>query len=152
MGFKIKPLQRLLNCFGVILKLGMCAECVRVLELWLLKLLRRASRHDKTYQDTWNYSAKNIWLLFANHMPQQFFLLNLHPWVVLPERHRTVSTQFYKYRAVILGLLHIHAIGVFKVSYLGKCNSGQLLDYSIQVFHIHVEVETDWWLASHYPK
>ena len=39
---------------------------------------------------------------------------------VTPKRYPTMSTQFSTYREVILGLLHEHAIGVFKLSGFGK--------------------------------
>ena len=42
------------------------------------------------------------------------------PGGVLPERYPTMSTRFSTYRGVILGLLHVHAIGVFKLSGFGK--------------------------------
>ena len=39
---------------------------------------------------------------------------------VLPERYPTMSNRFSTYRGVILSLLHVHAIGVFKLSWFGK--------------------------------
>ena len=61
------------------------------------------------------------------------------PGTVLPERYPTMGTRFSMYRGVILGLFHVHAMGVFKLSWFMQAQYGSILDCFIvwiRCFHI----------------
>ena len=54
------------------------------------------------------------------------------PGVVLSEKYPTMSTRFSTYRGVILGLFHIHVIGVSKQSRFWQVLKGSILTCSIK--------------------
>ena len=88
------------------------------------------------FQNTIPLNPTNF--MYISHTAAAWVLQQLMQWpggspgVVLQETYPTMSTRFSTYSGVILGLFHIHVIGVSKQSRFGQVQKGSILTCSIK--------------------